>query len=187
MKEPYSIELFIIKPSVQLSIKKKILTKLRKAGFIIAVEKTASFSFKDMSNFYSKENKELIGIGRATINFFKENNINIKKHFSKTTPLAIGKEIMKRQAKYMSSGPSTIIIAMKQGKDIYKDAKAVVGSTFPERAEIGTIRNMSNDSLYSSTIENRAIHNFIHSSDKENVEKEIALIKKYTINGFNKQ
>ncbi len=178
--EKYSIELFIIKPGVSKEIKEKIIKRLKKAKFIIAVKKDAVFSFNDMLKFYSKENSDLIKIGKTTLSFFKENKINIKKHhFPKTTPLAIGKEIMRRQAEYMASGTSTIIIAMKKGKDIYKDAKAIVGSTFPERAEMGTIRNMSNDSLYSSTIENRSIHNLIHSSDKENVEKEIALIKKY--------
>ena len=179
MKNEYSVDLFIIKPGVPKKMKSTIINKIKRSGFIIAIEKDALFSLDDMRKFYSKNNEDLIKIGESTINFFKENNIDIKKHFSKTTPLAVGKEIMERQAKYMASGKSTILITMSKNKNSNKKAKEIVGATFPEKANKGAIRSMSKDTFRSATLQDRSVHNLIHSSDEENINREIGIIKKY--------
>mgnify|MGYP001626184650 FL=1 len=178
-KDNISLELFIIKPGVSEKLKDRIIFTLENNGFDILVNKDVKFSFEDMKNFYSKKKDELIEIGKKTIEFAKTNNIDIKKHFTKTTPYEIGKEIMERQARYMASGKSTILLTLREGKNNYEVAKKIVGSTYPEKAEKGTIRSWSNDTLYKATVENRAIRNLIHSSDKENLAREFEIVNKY--------
>ena len=68
---------------------------------------------------------------------------------------------------------------MSKNKNSNKKAKEIVGATFPEKANKGTIRSMSKDTFRSATLQDRSVHNLIHSSDKENINREIGIIKKY--------
>jgi nucleoside diphosphate kinase len=173
------VEMFIIKPGVSEKLKNRIILTLENNGFNIVLNKDVRFKIDDMRKFYSKDKSDLIKIGKNVIEYAKSNGIDIRKHFPKTTPYEIGKEIMERQAKYMASGKSTILLTLREGNDTYDLAKKIVGSTYPEKAEKGTIRSWSNDTLFKATIENRAIKNLIHSSDKENLAKEFEIVSKY--------
>ncbi len=181
----YDIELFIIKPGVSLKLEKVIKNKIKKAGFVTVVEKKATLSLKDMEKFYGKPNNELVSIGSHVVEFGKEHTLDIKKIYGTLSPLLLGKKIMLNQAKYMASGKSTILIEMikiKKGLSSFEVAKKLVGSTYPEKAEKGTIRSLSKDSLMYATEQGRAIHNFIHSSDEDRIEYELSIIKKYLHN-----
>ncbi len=173
------VELFIIKPGVSEKLRNRIMFTLENNGFDIVESKDVKFNIEDMRRFYSKDKNDLIKIGKSVIEYSKLNKIDIKKHFAKTSPYEIGKEIMERQARYMASGKSTILLTLREGSNNYEVAKKIVGATYPERAEKGTIRSWSNDNLYKATIEDRAVMNLIHSSDKENLAREFEIVSKY--------
>jgi len=80
----------------------------------------------------------------------------------------IGQSFYAPLINYMTSGP--IIIQVFEGENAIKTLRNIMGSTIPNKAEVGTIRNLyGNHKPVNGTYENA-----IHGSDsKESAEREI--------------
>jgi hypothetical protein len=65
---------------------------------------------------------------------------------------------------------------MSYRDSFYDDFMALVGDTDPAKAQPGTIRNLSTDSIEQSIAEKRAVRNLVHrSTTREETEREAAI------------
>ena len=74
----------------------------------------------------------------------------------------------------------TFLLGERQGvsyrDNFYDDFIALVGDTDPAKAQLGTIRNLSTDSIERSLAEKRAVRNLVHrSTTQEETEREAAI------------
>jgi nucleoside-diphosphate kinase len=88
-------------------------------------------------------------------------------------PLEVGKDILMRLQKYLSSGP--VVIMVWQGAHAVDVIRKIVGGTEPRTSDVGTIRgDFVHDSYQISDMEKRSVRNVVHASGTiEEAEKEI--------------
>jgi nucleoside-diphosphate kinase len=86
-----------------------------------------------------------------------------------------GRDIIGALVKYMTAGP--VIQMVWQGNQAVAVVTKLTGTTEPATSDVGTIRgDYTTDSYALSNIDDRAVRNLIHCSDKpEEAEREIAL------------
>ena len=96
-----------------------------------------------------------------------------------------GKDIVRALVKFMTCGP--VVIMVLEGNQAVGIVKKLVGSTEPLTSDIGTIRgDLTIDSYDLASIDERAVRNLIHCSDKpEEAEREINIwLKKEEITNY---
>lgn len=89
-------------------------------------------------------------------------------------PLVITDRILKALKKYMTSGPSVVMVW--QGAHAIKIVRKLVGSTEPLTSDVGTIRgDFVLDSYQMSDEDERSVRNLIHASGSvDEAKKEIS-------------
>jgi len=174
-------ELVIIKPDgVERKLVGEIISVFEKAGFTIENLQKTILTNKIVKLLYRDTEEQLIGMGEKTIKSMEEKGeLNkLDELFGTRDPYKIGKQLIERQRKFMTSGPVIVMILDKENAPV--DARKIVGSTDPSKAEKGTIRgDFGNDSIYTANGEKRAVHNLVHASDPENAEYEINIFERY--------
>jgi len=174
-------ELVIIKPDgLERKLVGEIIDVFEKAGFTIEKLQKTILTDKIVKLLYRDTEEQLIGMGEKTIKSMEEKgDLNkLDELFGTRDPHKIGKQLIERQRKFMTSGPVVVMILDKENAPA--DARKIVGSTDPSKAEKGTIRgDFGNDSIYTANGEKRAVHNLVHASDPENAEYEISIFERY--------
>ena len=104
-------------------------------------------------------------------------------HFYPQTPLELlaqhyrehkGTNIFDWNMNYFNQNPLEVLVV--EGERVVERMRKLVGFSDPKRAELGTIRSLSKDSLELANIERRPIKNLVHcSGNKEEAEKEIKI------------
>lgn len=161
----------IIKPDgVQRSLIGEIISRFERAGLKIAAMK---FGYADEDKCWQHYDKDEVWFeskGQITIKDRKENNLPVTK-----SAVEYGKDIIRSLVKYMTSSP--VIFIVLEGNQAVKIVKKLVGGTEPLTSDVGTIRgDFTLDSYDLSNIDERAVRNLIHCSDKvEEAEREIKL------------
>ncbi len=161
----------IIKPDgVQRSLIGEIISRFERAGLKVAAMK---FGYADEDKCWQHYDKDEVWFeskGQITIKDRKENNLPVTK-----SAVEYGKEIIRSLVKYMTSSP--VIFIVLEGNQAVKIVKKLVGGTEPLTSDVGTIRgDFTLDSYDLSNIDERAVRNLIHCSDKvEEAEREIKL------------
>jgi nucleoside-diphosphate kinase len=86
-----------------------------------------------------------------------------------------GWAVLKRNAKYLSSGP--VVIMVWQGNQAVALVRKITGSTEPLTSDIGTIRgDFTLDSYAMADLDERSVRNLIHASGTvDEAEKEIGI------------
>ena len=92
-----------------------------------------------------------------------------------------GKFFYPRLIEYFKGNPiKTFLLGEREDRsyrdNFYDDFIALVGDTDPAKAQPGTIRNLSTDSIERSLAEKRAVRNLVHrSTTQEETEREAAI------------
>ncbi|MFA7142306.1 MAG: nucleoside-diphosphate kinase [Candidatus Paceibacterota bacterium] len=161
----------IIKPDgVQRSLVGDIIHRFERTGLKIKALKFAYADEEKCWEHYKKDDEWFEEKGQITIKSRKENNLPITK-----PAIEYGKDIIRSLVKYMTCSP--VVFMVLEGNSAVKIVKKLVGGTEPLTSDVGTIRgDYTLDSYELSNIDERAVRNLIHCSDKaEEAEREIKL------------
>jgi len=143
---------------------------LKKQDLLLrSCKKKTILTDKIVKLLYRDTNEQLIGMGEKTINSMEEKGKldKLDELFGTRDPYKIGRQLIEKQRKFMTSGPVVAMILDKENAPA--DTRKIVGSTDTSKAEKGTIRgDFVNDSIYIANGEKRAVHNLVHASDPEN-------------------
>jgi len=114
-------------------------------------------------------------LGNKSLSGFDGLWVDPKEFLGTKDPTQIGKKIAESLVKYMTSGPSIIMII--EGILAREMVRKIVGNTLPNKADMWTIRaDYSVDTPLIANVEARSIHNLIHASETaEEAENEINL------------
>lgn len=165
----------MIKPDgVQRGLVGEIISRLEKRGLKVVGLKMVKPSIEHIDNFYPKDESWLSRLGEKGFAVFDQYKIDPKEAMGTDDKLEVGRLVRKWLVDYVSSAP--IVAMVIEGIHAADMTRKIVGSTLPNKADIGTIRgDYSVDSPASANLEKRAIKNLIHASEtKEEAEKEIA-------------
>ncbi|MFA5061819.1 MAG: nucleoside-diphosphate kinase [Patescibacteria group bacterium] len=159
----------IIKPDgVQRALVGEIIQRLEKVGLKIIALKMVLPTEDQCWTHYNKDDAWFKQKGERTI----ENRKAMKMKVDKSA-LEYGKDIVRALVKFMTAGP--VVAMVLSGNQAVGIVKKLVGGTEPLTSDVGTIRgDLTLDSYELSSLDERAVRNLIHCSDKpEEAEREI--------------
>jgi nucleoside-diphosphate kinase len=169
--------LIILKPSaVQRGLVGEIISRFEKVGLKIAGTKLTWPSRDLMDKHYPAEREEWVaGLGKRTIESYKELGLDVNKQFKEVDPSKIGHEVRDWLVQSMMAGP--VMAVVLEGPHAIEIARKIVGHTLPQKAEPGTVRgDYSFDSAALANKNHRPVNNLIHASgNAEEAEHEIEL------------
>lgn len=160
--------LVVLKPdAIQRGIVGDIISRFEKVGLKIIGAKMIVADQATMDRHYPSDRKEFIeGLGKRTIESYKEMGLNPAEQFKKLDPMQIGLEVRKWLVDFMMSGP--VLAMVWEGPHAIEIVRKIVGSTLPQKSAPGTIRgDYSFDSSYLANTSNRPVRNLIHASGSE--------------------
>lgn len=161
----------IIKPDgVQRSLIGEIISRFERAGLKIVGLKFGMLESEKVWKHYSKDDVWFQTKGEGIVKSLQEAGRPIEKE-----PIEYGKDIIRALEKFMTAGP--VVSLVLEGNQAVAVVKKLVGGTEPATSDVGTIRgDFTLDSYDMATVDDRAVRNLIHCSDKvEEAEREIEL------------
>ncbi len=161
----------IIKPDgVQRSLIGEIVSRFERAGLKIVGLKFGMLDSEKIWQHYSKDDIWFKSKGEGIVKSRTDAGLPIEKE-----AIEYGKDIIRALEKFMTAGP--VVSMVLEGNQAVVVVKKLVGGTEPATSDVGTIRgDFTLDSYDMATIDDRAVRNLIHCSDKvEEAEREIAL------------
>ncbi|KKQ93549.1 MAG: Nucleoside diphosphate kinase [candidate division CPR2 bacterium GW2011_GWC1_39_9] len=164
----------MVKPDgVQRGLIGEIIKRLEQRGLQIIALKMVKPSVEHISNHYPTDEVWIKRLGDKGFNVFNELGIDLKEAMGTADNLEAGKKVRKWLIDYMTEAP--VVAMVVEGVHARDMVRKIVGSTLPNKAEIGTLRgDFSVDSPAAANLEKRAIKNLAHASEtKEEAEKEI--------------
>ncbi|MGW8185280.1 MAG: nucleoside-diphosphate kinase [Candidatus Moraniibacteriota bacterium] len=161
----------IIKPDgVQRGLMGEILKRFERTGLKVVGVKFVVPTENQCWEHYNKDEAWFIEKGTKIVKSREEAGMPIEKE-----AIDYGKAIIQQLVDFMTSGPVlTMILEGNRAADV---VKKLVGATEPSTSDVGTIRgDLTVDSYDLAGIDERAVRNLIHCSDKpEEAEREIAI------------
>lgn len=161
----------IIKPDgVQRSLIGEIISRFERAGLKIVGLKFGMLESEKVWKHYSKDDVWFQTKGEGIVKSLQEAGRPIEKE-----AIEYGKDIIRALEKFMTAGP--VVSLVLEGNQAVAVVKKLVGGTEPATSDVGTIRgDFTLDSYDMATVDDRAVRNLIHCSDKvEEAEREIEL------------
>ncbi len=164
----------LIKPDgVMRGLIGEIISRFEKRGLKIIAIKMVWPTREHIDKHYPESGEWLNNVGSRTLAFFKEHNIDAKKHLGTEETVEIGKMIKGWLGDYLTQGP---VVAMAvEGMHAISVVRKLVGSTYPVEALPGTIRgDFSIDTPASANVAKRVVKNVVHASgDNQEADHEI--------------
>ncbi len=167
--------LILVKPDgVSRGLIGETIKRFEQRGFRILGLKMLNPTLEQMRGHYSGGEAWVRQLGQRTLGDMEKYEKDPLKEFGTTDELEIGKKIVDWLVEFMSPGPIAALVI--SGPNAVEMARKIVGSTVPQKADIGSIRgDYSIDSPMSATLEKRPIKNLLHASGSlEEAEKEVA-------------
>lgn len=161
----------IIKPDgIQRSLTGEIIKRFERAGLKMVAMKFGVIDEAKLWNHYNKDDAWYLRKGNGIIENLKAAGKEIKKE-----PIEYGKDIIRALVKYMTSGPSVMLVL--EGNQSIAVVKKLVGGTEPATSDVGTIRgDFTLDSYNIANLDDRAVRNLIHCSENlEDATRELAI------------
>lgn len=149
--------------------------RFEKAGLKVMALQMRKINQEFANKHYPSSEEWFKSVGAKSIEAYSKMKKEVRKYYGTNEPLKIGKIIKQRAVNYVCSGP-VVAIAL-EGNDAIATVRKIIGHTFPNRAEPGTIRrDFSNDSIDAAEEEKRSVYNVVHASgNKEEAENELKL------------
>lgn len=167
----YEKTFVILKPdAIQRSMIGKLITRFENVGLKVSAMKIILATEDQCWSHYSKDDTWFTEKGNKIIENRQKNNLPIEKE-----AIEYGKDIIRALVKFMTCGP--IVPIVLEGNSAVEIVKKLVGSTEPLTSDVGTIRSdFTLDSYELANLDDRAVRNLIHCSDKvEEAERETAI------------
>ena len=161
----------IVKPDgVQRGLMGEILRRIERTGLKVVAVKFLVPKEEQCWDHYHKEDDWFLSKGTRITADREAQGLLIEKE-----PIEYGKDIIRANVTFFTSGP--VLALVIEGNQSVAIVKKLVGGTEPSTSDVGTIRgDYTIDSYALSSIDNRAVRNLIHCSDKpEEAEREIAI------------
>jgi len=161
----------IIKPDgVQRGLVGDIIKRFERVGLKITALKMVVPAEDQCWMHYNKDDAWYQQKGERTVTERKSAGMPVEKE-----AIEYGKDIVRALVKFMTCGPVVAMVA--SGNQAIGVVKKLVGGTEPATSDVGTIRgDFTLDSYSLASLDERAVRNFIHCSDKpEEAEREIAI------------
>lgn len=161
----------IIKPDgVQRSFIGEIIHRVERTGLKVIGMKMIVASKDQCWSHYNKDDAWFLEKGTRIIQERELRGDKVTKSASD-----YGRDIIGKLVRFMTSGP--VVIIAVEGNRAVGIVKKIVGSTEPLTSDVGTIRgDLTLDSYGLADVDDRAVRNLIHCSDKpEEAEREIKI------------
>lgn len=169
--------LVVLKPdAVKRGLIGQIVTRFENVGLTIVAVKLVTAKKDLVEKHYPADREELwVGIGKKTLDNYKDFNIDPKDSLGTDDPKKIGDMVRVWLMDYIMEGP--VLAVVLQGPHAVELVRKIAGHTLPLIAAPGTIRgDFSFDSSYLANSSKRPIKNLVHASgNKEEAEYEIPL------------
>lgn len=163
--------LVLIKPDgIERSLIGEIVSRYERVGLKLIALKMLVPTPEMIENHYTLDPKWREKTGEKTIANYKAKGLTPPSE----NPLDITEVLLKRLAKYMTSGP--LIAMVWQGAHAVAIVQKLTGGTEPLSTDVGTIRgDFVLDSYVLSDSDGRSVRNLVHASGSvAEAEKEIA-------------
>lgn len=161
----------IVKPDgVQRALMGEILGRFEKTGLKVVGVKFVVPTENQCWEHYNKDEAWFLEKGARIIKNRKDAGMPVEKE-----AVEYGKGIIQQLVDFMTSGPVLAIVI--EGNKSVDVVKKIVGATEPSTSDVGTIRgDLTVDSYDLAGVDERAVRNLIHCSDKpEEAEREIKI------------
>lgn len=161
----------IIKPDgVQRTLIGEILKRVERTGLKLVGLKLVRADEKKLWEHYNKDEKWFAEKGARIIDDRNKAGMKVDK-----TAIECGKDIIRALVVFMTAGP--VVMMVWEGNQAVAVVKKLVGATEPATSDVGTIRgDLTIDSYSLASVDDRAVRNLIHCSDKpEEAEREIGI------------
>lgn len=161
----------IIKPDgVQRSLMGEIISRFERVGLKITAMKFLVPEADQCWKHYNKDDVWFQAKGDRIVKGREENNMPVEK-----PAIEYGRDIIGQLVTFMTAGP--VLTMVIEGNQAVGIVTKLVGGTEPLTSDIGTIRgDFTLDSYELSGVDERAVRNLIHCSDKpEEAEREIKI------------
>lgn len=169
--------LVVLKPdAVQRGIMGDIIDRFERTGLKVIGARMFKPTKELLDKHYPGDRDELVeGIGRRTLEGYKELGLDANKQFGHEDPVKIGHEVRNWLVDFMGSGP--VFAMVVEGPHAIQLVRKIRGNTEPLRADVGTITgDHSFDSSALANMEGRPIRNLVHASgNKEEADFEVSL------------
>ena len=172
MQHPKKEQTFvIIKPDgIQRSLIGEIISRFERVGLKITAMKMLVPQAQQCWDHYNKDEAWFQVKGDRIVKNREENKMPIEKE-----AIEYGRDIIGQLVTFMTAGP--VLAMVIEGNQAVGIVTKLVGGTEPLTSDIGTIRgDYTLDSYEMSGIDERAVRNLIHCSDKpEEAQREIKI------------
>lgn len=161
----------IIKPDgVQRSLVGEIIKRIERTGLKLVALKIFVPTSKQCQTHYNKDEAWFQEKGAEIVKERKLAGMSVEKE-----AIEYGKDIIGYLVAFMTSGP--VVAMVVEGNQAVGIVKKLVGGTEPLTSDVGTIRgDLTLDSYALAGIDDRAVRNLIHCSDKpKEAEREIKI------------
>ncbi|MFA5993465.1 MAG: nucleoside-diphosphate kinase [Parcubacteria group bacterium] len=161
----------ILKPdAIQRGLMGEIIARMEKTGLKFTAMKMLVPRAEQCWEHYNKDEAWFLSKGERIVKGRQENGLPVEKE-----AIEYGRDIIQQLVTFMTSGP--VLAAVIEGNQAVGIVTKIVGGTEPLTSDIGTIRgDMTIDSYDLAGIDERAVRNLIHCSDKpEEAAREIKI------------
>jgi len=154
--------LVILKPdAVQRNLIGEVVGRFERVGLKIVAMKLIVPTKDQAYKHYVKNDAEVEALGNRSIEGKKNSGIVVIE-----TPVELGKKIIDRLVRFMSSGP--VVAMILEGNKAIAITRKLIGSTEPLQSAVGTIRgDFTLDSYEIADVDDRSVRNIVHASANE--------------------
>jgi nucleoside-diphosphate kinase len=164
--------LVVIKPDgIQRNLIGEIISRFERSGLKVVAVKMMQPDEKLVEKHYTIDPGWIENVGKKAIASYQKRGLPVPNN----DPIAVGKEVLNRLKKYVSSAP--VLAMVWEGSSAVEMVRKICGGTEPLSALAGTIRgDYTPESYQLADGDERAIRNLVHASGSvAEAEKEIAL------------
>ncbi|MDX9893381.1 MAG: nucleoside-diphosphate kinase [Patescibacteria group bacterium] len=163
--------LVILKPdAIQRSLMGEIISRIERTGLKFVAIKLAVPTEQQCWDHYNKDEVWFAEKGARIVEDRKAQGLPVEKE-----AIEYGRDIVKGLVQFLTCGP--VLMMVVEGNKAVGIVKKLVGGTEPLTSDVGTIRgDYTIDSYDLSSVDNRAVRNLVHCSDKpEEAQREIRI------------
>jgi nucleoside-diphosphate kinase len=168
--------LILLKPdAVARGLSGEIISRIERTGLKVVAAKLIKSELAKGRTHYQKDDEWKFKVGERAIQECQDFNLDILEVFGTNSPIEIGNLVVERNAEFLNSG--AVFAMIFQGPNAVKKIRNLIGSTFPESANPGTIRgDFGLENSFTGTKRKRTTYNLIHASGSvEEAEEEIKI------------
>jgi len=154
----------LVKPDgVKRGLIGEVITRFERAGLKIASMKMIWVDAVHVGKHYRDDDDYHRSVGEKTLENYKKYGMDPNESLGTDDPVEIGRIVRKMNMDSLTAGP--VVAMLIEGWNAIEIVRKMVGHTFPQVANPGTIRgDLSIDSPMVANLAKRATQNLVHAS-----------------------